>query len=150
LTPTAVVLISNFGTSMAYNGANGWLRKAVIRFDDAGYADDERAHEGTSLDNDTPLPALPQDEAAVDELTAVRAVQLPKGAGWVLITAGVVGLVVPGVLGTPFMLAGALILAPGGTKLLSRWVGHSRMCQIGRFLDNLERRYPHRRRGNAD
>jgi hypothetical protein len=42
LTPAAVVLISNFGTSMAYNGAKRSLRKAAIGFD-AGYADEERA-----------------------------------------------------------------------------------------------------------
>jgi hypothetical protein len=100
------------------------------------------------LDKDTPVSALPLEEYAV-ELTAVRVEQLPKDAGWLLITAGVVGLVVPGVFGTPFLLAGALVLAPGGTKLLSRWVGHSGIRQIGRFLDNLERRYPRRRRGNA-
>jgi hypothetical protein len=101
------------------------------------------------LDNDAPMSVLPQDGSTVDELTAIRVERLPKDAGWLLITAGVVGLVVPGVLGTPFLLAGALILAPGGTKLLSRWVGHSGMRQIGCFLDNLERRYPRRRRGNA-
>jgi hypothetical protein len=44
LTPTAVVLISNFGTSMAYNGAKRSLRKAAIRFNGAGCAGDERAH----------------------------------------------------------------------------------------------------------
>ena len=95
------------------------------------------------------MPALPQNKSAVDKLTAIRVERLPKDAGWLLITAGIVGLVVPGVFGTPFLLAGALVLAPGGTKLLSRWVGHSGMRQIGRFLDNLERRYPRRRRGNA-
>jgi hypothetical protein len=101
------------------------------------------------LDKDTPMPALPQNKSAVDKLTAIRVERLPKDAGWLLITAGIVGLVVPGVFGTPFLLAGALVLAPGGTKLLSRWVGHFGMRQIGRFLDNLERRYPRRRRGNA-
>jgi hypothetical protein len=100
------------------------------------------------LDKDTPVSALPLEESAV-ELTAVRVEQLPRDAGWLLITAGIVGLVVPGVFGTPFLLAGALVLAPGGTKPLSRWVGHSGMRQIGRFLDNLERRYPRRRRGNS-
>jgi cation transport ATPase len=48
LTPTAVVLICNIGTSMAYNGARRWLCKAAIGFDDAGYADDERAHTESS------------------------------------------------------------------------------------------------------
>jgi hypothetical protein len=67
-----------------------------------------------------------------------------KEAGWLLITAGVVGLVVPGVLGTPFLLAGAVVLVPGGSKLLSRWAGRSAMRQIGRFLDDLGRRYPRR------
>ena len=75
--------------------------------------------------------------------------RLPIDAGWLLITAGVVGLVVPGVFGIPFLLAGALVLAPGGIKLLSRLVGHSGMRQIGCFLDNLERRYPRRRPGNV-
>jgi len=85
-----------------------------------------------------------QNESVVHKLTPVRIEQLPKDTGWLLITAGVVGLVVPGVLGTPFLLAGAVVLAPGGSRLLSRWAGHSAMRQIGRFLDDLERRYPRR------
>jgi hypothetical protein len=85
-----------------------------------------------------------QDQLAVHELTPVRVHELPKEAGWLLITAGIVGLVVPGVLGTPFLLAGAVLLAPGGSRLLSRWASHSAMRQIGRFLDDLERRYPRR------
>ena len=86
----------------------------------------------------------PQDASALQELTPARVEQLPKEAGWLLITAGVVGLVVPGVLGTPFLLAGAIVLVPGGSKLLSRWAGHSARRQVGRFLDDLERRYPRR------
>ena len=92
-----------------------------------------------------------QDAPVFQELTAVRVEQLPKEAGWLLITAGVVGLVVPGVPGTPFLLAGAIVLTPGGSKLLARWsgrrlpkFGQSTMRQIGRFLDDLERRYPRR------
>ena len=85
-----------------------------------------------------------QDQFAVQELTPVRVEELPKEAGWMLITAGVVGLIVPGVFGTPFLLAGAVVLAPGGSRLLSRWAGHSAIRQIGRFLDDLERRYPRR------
>jgi len=73
---------------------------------------------------------------------ALRIAHLPKEAGWALITAGVVGLVVPGVVGTPFLLAGAVVLAPGGSKLLARWAPSSATRQIGRFLDDLERRYP--------
>jgi len=42
-TPMAAVLLSNFGTSLAYNGAKRALREAEpMRLDDACYADDER------------------------------------------------------------------------------------------------------------
>src|SRR6516225_6432733 len=87
-----------------------------------------------------------QDAPAFQELAAVRVEQLPKEAGWLLITAGVVGLVVPGVLGTPFLLAGAVVLVPGGSKLLSRWAGRSAMRQMGRAIDHLRR---HNERSSA-
>jgi len=51
---------------------------------------------------------------------------------------------VPGVVGTPFLLAGAVVLAPGGSKLLARWAPRSATRQLGRFLDDLERRFPRR------
>jgi hypothetical protein len=95
-----------------------------------------------SSGNAAPVSEPAQEEPAL--LTPVRVERLPREAGWLLITAGVVGLIVPGVLGTPFLLAGAVILAPGGSKLLSRWAGYSATRQIGRFLDDLERRYPRR------
>jgi hypothetical protein len=95
-------------------------------------------------DNAAPMSESTRDEFAFHEPTPVRVEQLSKEAGWLLITAGVVGLVVPGVPGTPFLLAGAVVLAPGGSKLLSSRAGRSAMRQIGRFLDDLERRYPHR------
>jgi hypothetical protein len=42
-TPMAAVLLSNFGTSLAYNGAKRALREvAPMRLDDDWYADDER------------------------------------------------------------------------------------------------------------
>jgi hypothetical protein len=90
-------------------------------------------------------------EPAADEDTSFDVEHLPKEAGWALITAGMVGLVVPGIIGTPFLLAGAFVIAPGGPKLLSRWAGRNppkfarfAMRQIGRFLNDLERRYPRR------
>jgi hypothetical protein len=78
------------------------------------------------------------------ENAALRIADLPKETGWSLITAGIIGLLVPGVPGTPFLLAGAVVLAPGGSKLLARWAPRSTTRQIGRFLDDLERRYPRR------
>jgi hypothetical protein len=89
------------------------------------------------------------DESAADEEAMLRFTQLPKEAGWMLVTVGVVGLVLPGILGTPFLLAGTVVVVPSGRKLLSRWVGRnppkfvgSAMRQIDRFIDDLDRRYP--------
>ena len=74
---------------------------------------------------------------------------LTTEVGWLLVTAGVIGVIAPGIPGTPFLIVGVLVITPGGTKLLSRWVGKNPprivktgMKQIGRFLDDLERRYP--------
>jgi hypothetical protein len=81
---------------------------------------------------------------------AARLAELPREAGWLLVTAGMVGVVLPGIIGTPFLVAGAMMLAPGGTRLLSRLarrhpdVARPAIRQIDRFLDDLERRYPRR------
>ncbi len=90
-------------------------------------------------------PGLDEDEAVVE-----RVEHLNRGVGWVLISAGVVGMVVPGVLGTPFLIMGALALWPGNHKRVERWrqghspkVFHGAMKQINRFLDDLDKRYPH-------
>ncbi len=84
-----------------------------------------------------------------DSQTVSRIEHLTTETGWLLITAGVVGVIVPGVVGIPFLLAGAVAVTPGGPRLLARWIGdnppkivHGAMKQIGRFLDDLERRYP--------
>jgi len=87
--------------------------------------------------------------AADDEAVVQRVEHLNHSVGWVLISAGIIGLVVPGVLGTPFLIMGGLALWPGNHKRVERWrQGHSpkrfhgAMKQINRFLDDLEKRYP--------
>jgi hypothetical protein len=101
-----------------------------------------------------PVGELTRAESAADQQTVLRVEHLPREAGWMLVTAGVVGLIVPGMLGTPFLFAGVFVLVPGGPRLLSRWAGHNppkfvhtAMRQISRFLDDLERRYPRRGAG---
>lgn len=88
-------------------------------------------------------------DRASEGKAVLRLDNLTTEVGWLLVTAGVIGVIVPGIPGTPFLVAGALVITPGGTKLLSRWAGknpprfvNSGMKQIGRFLDDLERRYP--------
>jgi hypothetical protein len=80
------------------------------------------------------------------ELNRIK--QLPKEVGVMLITAGIMGLVLPGP-GTPAIIAGGLALWPEGFGKLESWLGRryprvhqESMRQIGRFLNDLEKRYP--------
>jgi len=91
----------------------------------------------------------PADEVQKDEQAILRIVNLPRDVGWMMVSVGVLGVILPGLPGTPFLLAGIAVLAPGGPRLLTRWAGrkpkgfvHTSLKQIGRWLDDLERRYP--------
>jgi hypothetical protein len=97
----------------------------------------------------TPTDVVDEEERAIDEHLMQRIENLPKDAGWALITAGVIGLISPGVIGWPFVVAGAFVLTPGGTRKLARWAArkprkhaHAALRQICRLVDDLERRYP--------
>ena len=97
------------------------------------------------------MQRLRREDGTIDEQLIRRIEELPREAGWVLVTAGVIGVIAPGMMGVPFLVAGAFVLSPGGPRLLSRWAGrkprklaHSALRRIGRFIDDLERRYPHR------
>jgi len=94
------------------------------------------------------IPVTPR-EPADDQPGVLRIDQLPRDVGWLLVYVGVLGVVLPGIIGTPFLVAGGAILLPGGPKLLSRWAGrnpprvvHASMKQISRLVYDLERRYP--------
>jgi hypothetical protein len=88
-------------------------------------------------------------EGISDEQLMRRIAELPREVGWALVTAGLIGVVVPGIPGAPLLAAGALVLTPGAPRAVSRWAFrkprksvHSALRQICRFLDDLERRYP--------
>lgn len=85
------------------------------------------------------------EEAAILE----RIRRLPPSVGVTLMTAGVVGAMLPGSMGAPLILAGGMVLAP---KLFSRLddvvrvkfpgVRHHGLRALDRFLDDFERRFP--------
>jgi hypothetical protein len=88
-------------------------------------------------------------DATADKQMMLRIVNLPRDVGWMMVSVGVLRVILPGVPGVPFLIAGAAVLAPGGQRLLTRWargrprgVVHGGLKQIGRWLDDLERRYP--------
>ena len=85
----------------------------------------------------------------VDQATIERIERLPKDVGWLLFTAGIMGIIVPGVIGTPFLILGGFMIWPWSSQKAEGWLkGHSpkpfkgSIRQINRFLDDLERRYP--------
>lgn len=105
----------------------------------------------TQSDNEHILIAIEHSLVAMnlDDETVKRIEKLPRDVGWLLITAGVLGVVLPGVLGFPFLILGGLVVMPATSQRAEHWLaGHGpkmfrgSVRQINRFLDDLERRYP--------
>jgi hypothetical protein len=103
--------------------------------------------------------AVPSIDASGNELTPEeqaeleRAIQriehFPRELGWLMVYVGVLGVVLPGIIGFPFVIAGGAVLMPSGRKWLARYVGRkpgrlmrASLKQITRMADDIERRYP--------
>ena len=78
-----------------------------------------------------------------------RLKELPKEVGVMLISVGVLGFVLPGVMGTPAIVAGGLVLWPKAFDRVENWLRsrypvmhQASMRQIGRYLTDMERRFP--------
>ena len=87
----------------------------------------------------------PVDDA--EEIRRIRA--LPREVGVLLVVAGIGGLLLPGPVGTPFLVLGGVMLWPRAFGRLEDLVEkrfprvhHQGVRQIKRFLDDLDRRYP--------
>jgi hypothetical protein len=93
----------------------------------------------------SPTSVEPRSDA--EEMERIRS--MPKEVGALLIVAGIGGLLLPGPIGTPFLIAGGVILWPRAferveirfQKRFPRLHSQS-LRQIKRFLCDLERRYP--------
>ena len=82
-----------------------------------------------------------------EQIQRIRA--MPKEVGVLLIVAGIGGLLLPGPIGSPFLILGGVVLWPKAFERLEIWfekrfprMHHQSVRQIKRFLDDLERRYP--------
>jgi hypothetical protein len=94
--------------------------------------------------------ARPDAESELDQ----RLRTMPREVGVLLVTIGVMGIALPGLVGTPALLAGGLLLWPRGFRCVDGWL--RRRCptihrhgsdQLVRYLDDMERRYPTMRNG---
>jgi hypothetical protein len=87
--------------------------------------------------------------AGADESTVRTIKDLPREFGVMLVSVGALGILLPGLMGAPVLVAGGLVLWPRTFGGLEEWLRrrnpglyHRGMQQVGRFLDDLERRYP--------
>ncbi len=91
------------------------------------------------------------DESAVappDAEVLIEIQNLPREVGVMLLTAGIIGFILPGP-GTPAIIAGGIALWPDAFGKVESWFArrypfaHQKsMQQIGRYLNDLEKRYP--------
>jgi hypothetical protein len=103
----------------------------------AAEAGDREEHRTLNQDQPNPEPA---------DFSSIK--DLPKEVGVMLITAGIVGFILPGP-GAPAIIAGGLVLWPEAFGKLESWLERSHpkvhrkgMQQINRFLNDLQKRYP--------
>jgi hypothetical protein len=83
----------------------------------------------------------------VEGIRRVRAV--PPEVGFLLIVSGIGGILLPGPVGTPFLILGCITLWPRAFRQTGKFfegrfprMHYHGVKQINRFLDDLERRYP--------
>lgn len=98
--------------------------------------------------------ANPQPESnsvltSEEEAEIMRIKDLPKEVGVMLMTVGVLGFALPGVVGTPAVIAGGLVLWPKAFGKVENWferkfpkIHKQSLHQIHRYLNDLENRYP--------
>jgi hypothetical protein len=75
--------------------------------------------------------------------------KLPTEIGVLLIVVGVAGILLPGPVGSPFLVAGGVALWPSAFRKAEHWLHRAAprfydkgIGQMERFLADLERRYP--------
>ncbi len=88
-------------------------------------------------------------EPAVNTEEILRLHGLPRELGVLLVVAGIGGILLPGPVGTPFLIAGGVILWPAAFRRVETWLERrfpgfhrSGMKQMKRFIGDLEKRYP--------
>jgi hypothetical protein len=113
-------------------------------------------NENIPKDEPIPSPDGPTAEVTAPATASAPASEPPTGLavtpskdlGLMLVSAGLIGVVLPGP-GAPALVAGGLMLWPGAFGKVERWI-HRRFPEahrkgighINRFLSDLERRYP--------
>jgi hypothetical protein len=103
-----------------------------------------------SKPSDHPEPVDAESVLTPEEEAELRRIKdLPREVGVMLMTVGVLGFILPGVVGTPAAIAGGLVLWPKTFGKVENWferrfpqIHKQSLYQINRYLNDLESRYP--------
>ena len=101
--------------------------------------------------------AVSPDDLAEDQATVRDMRKLPRSFGIVLVAVGITGVIIPGPIGTPFLVLGGLLLWPAAFRKPDEWMQrkfpkarHEAISVVHRFIDDLDRRYPRLPRAAAN
>lgn len=90
-----------------------------------------------------------EEDATRHRSTLDKIKHLPTPVGVLLVGLGVAGLVLPGPMGTPLIVAGGLVLAPRTFHKVEKYFERrfprfhkTGLAIVERFVDDLEKRYP--------
>ena len=94
--------------------------------------------------NSGPFTYEDADRELIDKIR-----KLPPDVGYLMINIGILGIIVPGIFGLPFLVAGAAVVSPRSRNWILDKLGrrppralYTTLRQISRFVDDVERRYP--------
>ena len=94
-------------------------------------------------------PTATASEAPEVEPEYQRIIAMPREVGVLLVVAGVGGLILPGPVGTPFLIMGGVVLWPNAFSRVETFferkfpkMHRQGVKHITRFVADLERRYP--------
>jgi hypothetical protein len=112
-------------------------------------APDQTTHSPQPAEAPVTAASEADDVAGFNAATLERMRRLPPEVGAVLVTVGIVGVIVPGPVGMPLLLAGGLALMPSVFGKAERWMSRrfpkfhkESMRGINRFMDDFEKRFP--------
>ena len=107
------------------------------------------AHDAASCPPNSESSKPDSDDAKAAEQTRQRIRRLPPEVGAGLITVGIAGVILPGPVGMPLLLAGGIALLPSVFGRAERWAEkrfpmlHGEgMKGVNRFIDDFEKRFP--------
>jgi hypothetical protein len=114
------------------------------------FRSDYRSRYSSDLIEEVPAPPVePATAEETEENEQTRLPSLPPEIGVLLTMVGTAGVVLPGMIGAPFLVAGGIALWPSGFRKVERWlmkvspkVYETGVQQLEQFLADLERRYP--------